>query len=54
MKIGFITILLSIAMQAAWGQFRLHSGTAYGIHFLRRLGLRRQDGSHRQGQVGHL
>ena len=27
MKIGFITILLSLAAQTAWGQFCLHSET---------------------------
>ena len=33
MKIGFITILLSIAVQTAWGQFCLHSGTAATVNY---------------------
>ena len=33
MKIGFITILLSLAVQTAWGQFRLHSGMAATVNY---------------------
>ncbi len=33
MRIAFITILLSLAVQTAWGQFRLHSGTTATVNY---------------------
>lgn len=33
MKIGFLTVLLSFAIQMAWGQFRLHSGMTADVSY---------------------
>ena len=32
MKIGFLTILLFLVVQTAWGQFRVHSGMTVTVN----------------------